>query len=555
MLSKSRVKPASKGEPSLLVFTLPASASSLGEDVEVFALPLEFREGGMLLALPQDLVSLQTIEAGQAGVEETLFGPSTKFSVELLEENEEMTETISLGVEAQVLVIDMHDDVLLACREYDPVTDSTAAIMGFSIDHPQSLPDATKLMSLVSEWLLQRSDDRTGFYTAQEDLSSPPKRTTAAAAAPKKQATAKRVSNAAIAEQLSSLMAQMQLLAKRQDNLEKGNVASAAPVPGQFFGPTAKLPALSAGLPNQSGLSQTGVAKALTLVGPPPKVRLSQPLVPAQDVAADEPYDMLQPAEGEAPDIAAAIAQQSTAITALVAHLASQSSDVLGDLSAVGQPSSSTKGVQRRERMQSELALGTSSYFLQVQQQLHRRMYPSRPVPQTEAELQNLSVLQYLERMGGYKNHRELGLVAWILGHAVDAAANGNFKLTKEIIALLLVSVEQAAVDRGDWTLAFMLSLLEEPPMQVFQDRTMSMVHHTRPFGPLVPPAWTAVCLSYLKDLEVLSTKKTETAKKNVKAPPVTDNPSTSAEPDREASPKRKPRFPKKPKAKSPQDA
>jgi hypothetical protein len=268
MLSKSRVKPASKGEPSLLVFTLPASASSLGEDVEVFALPLEFREGGMLLALPQDLVSLQTIEAGQAGVEETLCGPSTKFSVELLEENEEMTETISLGVEAQVLVIDMHDDVLLACREYDPVTDSTAAIMGFSIDHPQSLPDATKLMSLVSEWLLQRSDDRTGFYTAQEDLSSPPKRTTAAAAAPKKQATAKRVSNASIAEQLSSLMAQMQLLAKRQDNLEKGNVASAALVPGQFFGPTAKLPAVSAGLPNQSGLSQTGVAKALTLVGP-----------------------------------------------------------------------------------------------------------------------------------------------------------------------------------------------------------------------------------------------------------------------------------------------
>ena len=131
MLNKNRVKPASKGEPSLLVFTLPASASSLGEDVEVFALPLEFREGGMLLALPQDLVSLQTIEAGQAGVEETLFGPSTNFSVELLEENEEMTETISLGVEAQVLVIDMHDDVLLACREYDPVTDSTAATMGF----------------------------------------------------------------------------------------------------------------------------------------------------------------------------------------------------------------------------------------------------------------------------------------------------------------------------------------------------------------------------------------------------------------------------------------
>ena len=129
--------------------------------------------------------------------------------------------------------------------------------------------------------------------------------------------------------------------------------------------------------------------------------------------------------------------------------------------------------------------------------------------------------------------------------------------MTKELLALLMVSVEQAVTDKGNWTLAFMLTLMEEPPIQVFQDRAASIAHHARPFGPLVPPPWTAVCLAYLKDLEVLSTKKGETAKRIAKAPSQTEgSPSaTAVEPDRETSPKRKPRFPRKPKAKAAPEA
>lgn len=205
--------------------------------------------------------------------------------------------------------------------------------------------------------------------------------------------------------------------------------------------------------------------------------------------------------------------------------------------------------------MQSDLASGSSNYLLQMMQQLHRRLHPARPVPQDERDLMSVSVLHYLERQGGFRHNRELGLIAWVLGHAIDASAAGDLRLTKEILALLLVGVEQAAIDRGDWSLAFMLTLMEEPPIQVFQERQAALIHHTRPFGPLVPPQWTAVCLSYLKDLEVLATKKTETAKR-VQGPKAAPMPDPSvAEADREASPKRKPRFPKKPKAKSAPEA
>jgi hypothetical protein len=77
--------------------------------------------------------------------------------------------TIALGNEAPVLVVDLHDDILSACREYDPVTDSLASILGFSLDHPTSLPDMNVLWPQVNGWWLSRADDRTGFYSAQED--------------------------------------------------------------------------------------------------------------------------------------------------------------------------------------------------------------------------------------------------------------------------------------------------------------------------------------------------------------------------------------------------
>ena len=184
-----------------------------------------------------------------------------------------------------------------------------------------------------------------------------------------------------------------------------------------------KLPAVSSGLKQTSPVAPLTVAKALNLVGPPPKVRQPQQVQFVEAAERDEPYDPLQPLAEESGGIVAAIAQQSSAITALVAHMASQSGDAMADLSATGLSSSSTKGVQRREKMQSGLAHVTSTYFLQMQQQLHRRLFPSRPVPQSEEELRDVSVLQYLERQGGYRAQREMGLVAWVLGHAVDSAA------------------------------------------------------------------------------------------------------------------------------------
>ena len=243
-------------------------------------------------------------------------------------------------------------------------------------------------------------------------------------------------------------------------------------------------------------------------------------------------------------NIVNALSQQSTALTALVAHLAQQGGDPLTELQSGFSSSSSMRGVQRREKLQAELASRSGNFFLLMMQQIHKRISPGRALPKSEAELGHLSMVEYLEKAGGYKQQKSLGLIQWILAHAVDAAAQDDFAGVKEIIALLAMSVEQANYDNGDWAVAYLVSLHEDPPIQLFQERSMQVSTTSRPFSPLIPPTWTATTLSYIKDIEVLANKKPDSGKKAAAAQ---KDPGADGSPV--GSPKRKPRYPKRPKA------
>ena len=104
MLTKDRLKPASRGDPSLLVMTVPGVASSVGDDVDVFCLPIDTRTGGMLLALPHDSISQEALLLGQSGTEELLFGSNIFVTVPLVEESDDLLSVVALGIDAKVLV-------------------------------------------------------------------------------------------------------------------------------------------------------------------------------------------------------------------------------------------------------------------------------------------------------------------------------------------------------------------------------------------------------------------------------------------------------------------
>ena len=463
------------GEPTLLVLSIPGDIAASGEDGSAcFALPIVSRQGGLTLAVPLAALDAERLVDQLTTPDGSLLGPSKSFTTPLLVETEDGTG--SLGNDVRFMVVDFEDGVLAYLTEYDAEKDD-GSILAFDPDTPHGIPSVEGLAEKVRLWAAQENVGRVHFYSAREEQEVPEPTTKSVAAA--KKPGPKKTTNAMLVEQISMLASQVQAISAQQLAVQSAleaalpktpTSATRAPEQGAGLALTPKMPAISETIRAQQKVGtplMATVQKAAMSVGFPPKLRPPPPKQPA----VVDPFAGV--AQGGDPEVVgttdpmmAALSQQSSALTALVAHLAS-SSDPLGDFATPGgsSASSSTRGVQRRERLQNELAMGSSCFFMQVQQQMHRRLFPSKPVPRTDAELQvaGLSMLQYLERFGGYRNNRETGLILWQLAHIMDAMAMADYHTAREHLALLICSLEQSALD-------FVISLMEEPPIQVFQD-------------------------------------------------------------------------------------
>ena len=524
------------GDHSLLVVSIPQELAHGGEVTEAYAIPIQSRRGGMLLALPMQAFDNDKLIEEMSGEGSEMIGPSKSFTAPLMTEAEDGSSR-ALGVNCRFMVVDFTDDILFFLRDYDAGGDDPAAIVPFDLGNPLAIPDLSEVPVSVMEWARGQSTGRANFYSAREE----PEEVEPPLAVPKK-ATAKRNTTAALADQLTALAQKVEALAEIQSKMllpAPATVGAGDPGGGKGVG-AQRMPSLTDGLLGQgskaAGLPKEAIAKAVKLAGPPPKVRAPTMTMPSPG----ENQAALATGGGVQDPVLLALTQQSTAISSLVSHLAA--GDSMMELSAGGatSSSSSTRGVQRRERLQNELAAGTSNFFVQVLGQMHRRMHPSKISPKNLTELQGsgLSMLQYLERFGGYKNQKGAGLTLWLVAHVVDAMVEEDYHRAQEHLALMVCSLEQAALDQGDWSVAFLVSLVEEPPLQLFQDRMVSLHGQGRPFAPTMPTPWAAMILSYLKEMEVLATRKSET----------TSTRTDPAEADQSVSPRRRQRYPKGPK-------
>ena len=461
---------------TLLVATL--SPPVVETVTELFVLPLLPRTGGFLACVPYGVLDESwLVEGVTLDLAPTWLGMGSHFDVPLIEEGDDGAP-IPVGMSGPVQVIDVNDEFLNFARVYDPVTDADIDIVPYHPDNTSCIPSIEPPLRLVKAWLQERTDQMASFYSAQEDPDTSIK---AKPGQKKTTGAPKRVTNAVLMDQLSALTTQLQVLSARQDVLENAQVKSkpAEAVSGQPCGNRNRLPDLSEGLLSVEG-PMLSMPKALQLVGPPPRTKTGQPAVSGKNAAPLEESNALlvgsSGAENQDPgSIVNALAQQSSALTALVAHIAQHGGDPLAELQSGFSVSSNMKGVQRREKLQAELAGRSGNFFLLMMQQVHKRLHPGRALPRSEAELGAVSMVEYLEKSGGYKNQKTLGLIQWILAHAVDAAAQEDFAGTKEILALLAMSVEQANYDGGDWSVAYLVSLHEDPPIQLFQERSMQV--------------------------------------------------------------------------------
>ena len=258
-----------------------------------------------------------------------------------------------------------------------------------------------------------------------------------------------------------------------------------------------------------------------------------------QGVFQDEPTGPISELEIAAPEmpvnINAAILQQSQAMNALVAHLVNQDIDLSASSS---QNPLSMRGASKREKLQSELASRSGNFFLQVSQNAMKRIRPTDPLPTKLEEFPQKAIFsKYLERQGGYAQCKDVGLTMWMIAQIADAMLQKDYKGAQELLALTMVTLEQVAQDGGKWEVAYVLSLQQDPPQTLFTSRSAIANPRLKAFAPLCPQGWATTALSYLKELDVITQKRSEASK------PTRDKSQEEEKP----APKKKQRFPKKP--------
>ena len=487
-----------------------------GEDgtVEAFSMVVMKRSGGFLLALPLDFLPPEEVLEGNSQVAGPI-GPSREFRVGgvVMDGGQESP----IGEEIPILVVDMDLAVASSLR---PIAAEEDIAVRFSSEDPHAYPQPGELVAKTFEWLQsfepQMSAEWYPLEVSAESAAGTPKRR---AARPKQQAALpggatptgngakqKRHTTASLAVSLQSVLEaipaltdQVQRIADRQVEME-GRLTSNPSV-------AALSRPLSMNLPG--GQSSTVSTVARELRSPPRTSARGAMSTPLRDVVPVHVEELQKEKEDAEPkDVTQAILAQSAALTALVAQLSS-GQDPMHELAGT---TSGTRGAIGRAKLQAELALHRGTFFQSVVSSMARRMAPTASAEISYGQMlaNGISGTRYLERFGGYGRQRELGLIQYQLMTMVDFVMAENWGAAKDTLGLLVVMVEQACLDQGKFDLAQMLTLSEDPPAGVYTNRQLSQVSRAKSFAPLADQRWVTVALAFLKELDTITTKRSE---------------------------------------------
>ena len=521
--------------------------------LEAVVLVVMKRQGGLLLAVPPLFIPASILERANAGQDAGSIGASTSLVVPgVIVDNGIRSPTGSL---LEVLVVDVAADLVSQMRATNLAEDIA---MAFDPESPFTLPSPVELLQGARDWI-RGAGEETGlnFYSAEgqseteidEAIRSPraaaPKRSRRL---PKAGATPtggggpsgrpKKLTTADLAMSLDQLLQvvprlsdQLQDLSQRQVQLENRIVA-----PSRAGALGLAQPLSSTITPHVAGASSV----ADVVSAPPPRTKNLGGLG-SSNVQNFQPPDLLAlEAEKNLPgppdgDLAKAVYAQSQALTALVGQIAHSSQDPLVDLGA-SSASTGTRGALGRARLQTELASHSGQFYAAVMRAMARRMQPTQSATVSLEELhrRGISGTLYMERFGGYGRHRDLGLILFQVMGAMDYLQVGNLEAAKDTLGLLAVCIDQAVLDGGRFDLAALLTLQKDPPSSIYVNRHQGVLSRSRSFTPLADQRWVTVALAYVKELDLINSKRQELT-----------NQGPRASTQQEGAPKAKP-FPKR---------
>lgn len=113
------------------------------------------------------------------------------------------------------------------------------------------------------------------------------------------------------------------------------------------------------------------------------------------------------------------------------------------------------------------------------------------------------SARAYMATEVPFGSYRTLAYAGWGFACVWDHLASGRSSKALALLSLLLVAVEQAALDEGRWQVAWLLTTLPEPPASMARRPVENAL---RPFAKLADPHWIAAAVAYIRDVDRLQT-------------------------------------------------
>ena len=93
--------------------------------------------------------------------------------------------------------------------------------------------------------------------------------------------------------------------------------------------------------------------------------------------------------------------------------------------------------------------------------------------------------------------------MAYGLATVADSTQAGFWDRAEAQVMMLLCALEQQALGRGRWGLAWLLTHLPEPPWVHYN--VQPPLGPLRPFGRLSEPSWTAAAMAFMKGAAYMS--------------------------------------------------
>ena len=499
------------------------------ERLQVTCMVVVKRDKGVLLAMPADSLNGDTLALGVLAGPDELIGPSVQLddmTTVVLEKETALAQSVApTGEICSVRLVDFNAQVAPFLMPISTMTELSGEVLLFSED-VNVVPSSAELLQEAMQWVKDPGvGDRVAYYSAEEaeppqEVPSPPF-SPAATARPKpgggiasaKQrspvAPKKRATVASLAESVDSITSvlpmisqQLQALTTRTEAME-GVLRNPPSRQSILAEPIGRSPMPGSSIPKSS-------PSALIREMPPPKSSqqrvasgvLSPPLAHLE-------VKELEQELGAPQDLAKAFLAQSQVLTTLVGHLASGSSEI--DLSSASS-ASGVKGASTRMKLQAELAAQRGTFFQSVMKSMSRRMHPALPadLPIPQLAARGVVPSAYLERYGGYGRVRDIGNIAWQVALLLDHLQNENLPAAQDAAALLFVCLEQTALDNGKMDIGLMLALTEDPPSGVFSNRSIATSTMPRTFAPTADQRWITCALAYLRELDLITSRRLE---------------------------------------------